>query len=112
MALRTFRDADGADWQVWSVVPGLRQENERRRGTDRRSPEPVLLYAGDERRREERRLRLTRLGAGLECGWLTFESGSRKRRLSPIPVCWERGSERDLQQLCERAHPVGKVSAT
>jgi hypothetical protein len=36
-------------------------------------------------------------------GWLTFDSGTEKRRLSPIPEDWQGFSDGQLAQLLERA---------
>lgn len=89
---------------MWNVVPGHRGEEERRRGYDRRSPDPVLLYRGPERRElDDRRSQHAALP---QAGWLVFESGSERRRLMPIPPGWEVRSESDLERLCGRAKPV------
>jgi hypothetical protein len=104
MPLRTFRSSTGAEWRVWNVVPGHRGETERRRGYDRRSPDPVLLYRGTERREHDDRR--SQHAALPQSGWLVFESGSERRRLMPIPPGWEVRSESDLERLCGRAKPV------
>lgn len=106
MALRTFRSAAGVVWHVWSVIPGLRQEGERRRGYDRRSPDPVLAYPGPERRTSPDRRGTTRVfGPELAAGWLAFESPTERRRLAPIPAGWDQYSDAELERLCERAQP-------
>jgi len=38
-----------------------------------------------------------------QSGWLVFESGTEKRRLSPIPSNWQTLPPRELERLCERA---------
>jgi hypothetical protein len=38
-----------------------------------------------------------------QTGWLSFDSGSETRRLSPIPDGWQLLSDAELQALCERA---------
>ena len=38
-----------------------------------------------------------------QTGWLSFDSGSETRRLSPIPDGWHLLSDAELQALCERA---------
>jgi hypothetical protein len=43
------------------------------------------------------------LTPGLEQGWLCFESESEKRRLTPIPPDWDKGSDEELAALCSRA---------
>lgn len=107
MALRTFLSSKGVLWHVWSVIPGSRQEDERRRGYERRSPDPVLAYKGPERRAgADRRRRATLFSAALAAGWLTFESPTERRRLMPIPPGWDASSDARLEQLCNQAQPV------
>lgn len=107
MALRSFRGSDGVLWQVWSVIPGFRESGERRRGYDRRSPDPVLRYTGPERRTHpDRRRTALFLASTLAAGWLVFESPSERRRLSPIPPGWDACSDAQLERWCERATPV------
>ena len=51
------------------------------------------------------------LGAGekqLSEGWLTFNSGSARRRLAPIPSGWENVSSRRLEQMCRIAEPADR----
>ena len=106
MPWRTFRASDGAEWNVWSVIPGAPQETERRRGYDRRSPDPVILYTGPERRiAADRRQRGALISPEMVAGWLTFESESGRRRLAPIPPGWERLTDEALERLCHRAQP-------
>lgn len=80
MAARTFRDAEGVEWQAWQVLPG--QQLETPTGTARLLPE------------------------GMAEGWITFESPSEKRRLYPIPAGWTELSTDQLAALCRSAHPV------
>lgn len=75
MALRTFMDPAGVEWQVWDVRP----------------EEP---YRG------------TVANAGLEGGWLVFQSESHKRRLCPIPPEWEDSSAEQLHLWCRVASAV------
>jgi hypothetical protein len=104
MALRSFTGPDGATWEVWDVAP--RTSYPHRRIGDRRSPDPVLLYKGPERRQGERRTAAPRIAGcapGLEGGWLVFASGGVKRRLAPTPAGWETCPESALARLLERA---------
>ena len=55
MPQRVFRTAAGVEWHVWSVIPGNALGEERRHGYDRRSPDPVIRYKGDERRQQGER---------------------------------------------------------
>lgn len=106
MPLRSFRSADDTQWLVWSVVPGPRRDPERRAGYDRRSPEPVLLYTGPERRvAPDRRAARAMVRPELQDGWLVFESAAERRRLSPIPPAWEQYTEAALERMCARAEP-------
>ena len=104
MPIRSFRGADGAEWQVWSVIPGARIGAERRMGFDRRSPDPVLRYTGPERRETPDRRRVSAtLPAELMGGWLTFEGPRERRRLTPIPPGWHELPDEELDRLRERA---------
>lgn len=106
MGWRTFHDRD-ALWQVWSVIPGVRDGNERRAGRDRRSPEPVIRYTGPERRTSvDRRRTALAVSAALAAGWLVFEGPTERRRLAPIPMDWEALPDDALADLLERARPV------
>jgi hypothetical protein len=111
MSHRTFRGADGAEWQVWNVIPGAWREpawtGGELRHVDRRSPEPVLRYTGPERRVTDRRTRASLVSPDLAAGWLTFQHGEERRRLTPIPASWDSLSDAELERLCERAEPVG-----
>lgn len=110
MALRSFRGPDGALWSVWSVIPSGFSVEERRRGYDRRCPEPILRYAGPERRATPDRRRASGMvAASLNAGWLAFEGGGERRRLAPIPPWWDRCSEEELARLCARAAPVASA---
>src|SRR5436309_3403680 len=78
MAHRTFHDATGRTWQVWSVVPTLVE----RRLTPPSPRDPPVI---------ERRLRQSprmKIGAQWTKGWLTFETSGEKRRLAPYPPEW------------------------
>lgn len=106
MPARVFRDSEGVEWRVWSVIPGAKPGDERRCGYDRRSPDPVLLYCGPERRAgEDRRARSPLVSEDLRDGWLVFQSAAERRRLAPIPPGWERMSESGLDRLRGRAAP-------
>jgi hypothetical protein len=110
MALRGFQQGDVL-WQVWSVIPGTRKDGERRRGSDRRSPEPVFLYRGPERRKAaDRRGGALAVSAAFAAGWLVFQAPHERRRLAPIPANWETLSSDDLARLCARATPVHGLS--
>ncbi len=110
MPLRTFRDPNGTEWQVWSVVPGARTSEERRAGFDRRSPDPVLrARGGDRREHPDRRRPAVALPPQLLEGWLIFEAPGERRRLTPIPPHWDALPEPDLERLRVRAQPATKL---
>jgi hypothetical protein len=67
---RTFTDSHGVEWAVWSVHPS------------------------------ERPSKRSQLRGSYSHGWLAFESGTEKRRLSPIPENWHHLDEAGLEALC------------
>jgi hypothetical protein len=44
-------------------------------------------------------------------GWLSFDSGTERRRLSPIPEAWESATDESLARLCATAHPAPRRTA-
>jgi hypothetical protein len=102
MALKSFRDEQGNEWRVWDVVPYRVRTGERREGADRRRG-GVHGYNGPERRTgQDRRARTP----GMAAGWLCFENGDEKRRLTPIPTGWDEAPLEELQGLLGRARGV------
>ncbi len=107
MPLRHFKDSEGREWRVWDVVPYAGQASERRAG-DRRVAASGA-YTGPERRLRDRRMRTpTLLTPGLELGWLCFEGGVDKRRLTPIPAGWDVTPADQLEALLTRAASVNR----
>lgn len=100
-------DSEGNEWRVWDVLPYSSRQEERRRAERRQMPSAA--YRGPERRtRPDRRVRSPHLlTPGLERGWLCFETGEEKRRLTPIPSGWDGCSEDELERLCCEAMRVG-----
>jgi hypothetical protein len=45
----------------------------------------------------------SKLPGAFQHGWLCFDSGPEKRRLSPIPDNWQELSNEELEQLADRA---------
>ena len=45
-------------------------------------------------------------------GWLCFESGASKRRLTPVPSRWLEYSDSELVGLLNKAQPVVRPRAT
>jgi hypothetical protein len=80
MAIRVFRDPEGCEWQVWDVVPSRELES----GSRRHHYLPPEMAQG----------------------WLCFEAGDQKRRLTPFPVDWEERGDDVLHLLCCSAEPV------
>jgi hypothetical protein len=39
-------------------------------------------------------------------GWLTFENGTARRRLAPIPKGWTEASPSRLELMCKSAEPT------
>ena len=101
MALRTFTDRAGVEWQVWETVPQGSYE-ERTFATNAR-----LLSEVERRTTDDRPARARRpLTQGLENGWLTFTAGDEKRRLSPIPPGWADATDEELARYCESARVI------
>jgi len=106
MALRTFVDAAGTEWQVYDVVP----RPEERRRYDRRTPSGQAV---EERRSEQdRRVTVGRVSSMTELGlgWLCFDAGDQRRRLAPIPENWTHASDAELQRYLGIARPVRRVA--
>jgi hypothetical protein len=75
---RVFADARGVRWDVFAV-----------------HPEAALPVRAP-------------LKGSYSKGWLSFDSGTEKRRLSPIPEDWQRMSDEQLAQLLERAEVASR----
>lgn len=73
--IREFRDRNGLEWRVWSVIPG-------------RASNKAQRYLGE-----------------LRSGWLAFETldGESRRRLAPFPAEWITMSDGELERLLEQA---------
>jgi hypothetical protein len=109
MSFRNFVDSAGDEWQAFDVVPHA----EERRNYDRRLSDPVDEEDAPERRDADRRLTVGRASgiAGAE-GWLCFERGEQRRRLSPIPRDWFRASDAELEEYRLAARPVRPNAVT
>jgi hypothetical protein len=113
--MRTFRDQTGTEWTVWAVRPQheTARHLERRQLADRRAsaaPSPIIERRGGG---TDRRRRLAGRGIVVHHpeGWLTFQAGTARRRLSPIPDGWDEGSDADLAHLlasAEAARPASR----
>jgi hypothetical protein len=75
-AHRVFIDSDGIRWDAFAVHPSSEISNRAR------LPDPY------------------------QSGWLSFDSGQERRRLSPVPDDWRTISEDGLRALCSKAESV------
>ena len=109
MPYRTFEDSAGTEWQVWDVVPRL---TERRKDAERRVDITPIAFA--DRRRDERRLTTAHravLRGTYAHGWLCFDNGKDKKRLSPIPDDWTVCDEDTLEAYLRAGDMVkGRIS--
>ncbi len=78
MALRTIKTPDGAEWAVWNVEPSL-----------------GAAYGTH-----------AQLSTALTGGWLAFQSGHERRRVTPVPEDWEQLPDADLAALWNIAEPI------
>jgi hypothetical protein len=92
MSHRSFRDELGREWDVWDVVPTA---VERRIAKPAKQP-PEL---------ERRRVHETRVVVPerLQKGWLAFQCGRERRRLTPIPGEWDEMTGDELVELLNQA---------
>ena len=79
-AHRMFVDASGISWDAFAVHPSADATGRAR------LPEPY------------------------QRGWLSFDSGAERRRLSPIPPDWLSVPEYALRELCRQAEPAPRRS--
>lgn len=77
MALREYNGEDGVTWCVWEVTPSSVSRGSK------------ALLPGE-----------------LTSGWLCFDCGSEKRRLSPVPRSWETRTDKELDVLRRAAEVV------
>ena len=106
MAYRTFIDSHGVEWQTWDVLP----KGVERRITDRRVC-PEALSFPDRRHVDRRQVEghWSPLTSGLRDGWLCFDAGGNRRRLTPIPPDWEECAPAALERYCGLAVPVRRL---
>ncbi|HEY5061509.1 MAG TPA: hypothetical protein VII52_08250 [Gemmatimonadaceae bacterium] len=74
--------------------------------TDRRSRPNAKPGRDVERRERDRRLSVGGRSRLTGQGWLAFQHGDDRRRLSPIPLDWQRASDAELEAYCLTARPV------
>lgn len=105
MPYRMFEDSRGMEWQVWDIVPRLVER--RAAQPDRRVDTRVIEFA--DRRQQDRRIanvRRGRLHGSYAQGWLAFDNGREKRRLTPIPRDWTSCPPEQLEAYARLAQPV------
>jgi hypothetical protein len=108
MTMRTFLDSAGQEWEVFDVVP---RRDEERRHYDRRASgvnDEAEPEAPVDRRADDRRLTVgatPRVGRNA-VGWLCFEHGAERRRLSPIPEDWLQAPDSRLEEYRRAAYVV------
>lgn len=78
LAHRTFVDAAGTAWDAFAVYP---------------SPDSAARV---------------RLPGPYQHGWLSFDSGMERRRLSPIPDAWHTATDDALLRMCAEAEPAAR----
>lgn len=55
-------------------------------------------------------LRAHSLGTELRDGWLCFQCGAERRRLTPIPEDWDKLADGELEPLFEQAYAVAPTT--
>lgn len=80
--LREFTDKSGTLWRVWDINP-----------TPRRPSNPGK-----------------RTSLKVPAGWLAFEGGGVRRRLTPIPPEWAQCDDCTLESLCASAEIVPRIA--
>lgn len=103
MALREFRDSAGTEWVAWDVPPRIVYEQIR---TQERRQSATPGFSPERRTGSSRR----QTSAGLEYGWVCFESASEKRRLGPPPEGWAAMRDAELEDLCRRGRYCVRIS--
>ena len=94
MTHRKIKDGTGRAWDVWEVYPSAVEQ--------RMSGEYPAVPDGGVPAREKREVRI-RVPSALQDGWLAFQSGKDRRRLTPIPERWVTLDDTELIQLLARA---------
>ena len=94
MTHRKIKDGLGRAWDVWEVYPSAVEQ--------RMSGEVPAVLDGEPPAREKREVRI-RVPSALQDGWLAFQSGKDRRRLTPIPERWVTLDDEELVLLLARA---------
>lgn len=75
---RVFEDATGVTWDAFAVHPSADAAGK------------------------------ARLPGPFQHGWLSFDSGAERRRLSPIPAGWQSMSDERLREACAQAEVASR----
>lgn len=95
MTHRKIKDGLGRAWDVWEVYPSAVEQ--------RMSGEYPAVPDGDGAVPEKREVRI-RVPSALQDGWLAFQSGKDRRRLTPIPERWVMLDDAELVRLLDLAN--------
>lgn len=101
MTYREFVTLDGRIWEAWEVRPIA---IERRLNDDRRQHS---RFSHDRRSSELQ----FKMHGSLREGWVTFQCGQDKRRITPIPAGWGELPDAGLVALLALAVPLRRVQA-
>lgn len=97
MSLRDFTDSSGRSWRVWETFPSTLPSQ----GAGSSAFSRFMGAQPDQEGNTSRTVRKS-----YKDGWLTFTSGSERRRLAPIPSNWEQDSEARLREYLERSDQI------
>jgi hypothetical protein len=95
MTHRKIKDGVGRAWDVWEVYPSAVEQ--------RMSGEYPAVPNSDSSAPEKREVRI-RVPSALQNGWLAFQSGTDRRRLTPIPERWVTLTDEELVRLLASAN--------
>jgi hypothetical protein len=95
MTHRKIKDGVGRAWDVWEVYPSAVEQ--------RMSGEYPAVPSSDTPAPEKREVRI-RVPPALQNGWLAFQSGTVRRRLTPIPERWVTLGDEELLRLLASAN--------
>lgn len=103
---RQFTDEHGVVWVVWDVHPDDLGRMIYDRRTSQRAESPVEPSAD---RPGEVASSGRSVDPELQRGWLCFQTGTEKRRFTPIPPQWEELPDSVLRVMLEVASPAAHV---
>lgn len=106
MAKRQFTDEHGVVWVVWDVHPDdlVRMIYDRRTSQRAESSGSASVDGDGDLARSGRSV-----DPELQRGWLCFQTGTEKRRFTPIPPKWEELPDSVLRVMVDVASPAAHV---